>query len=349
MNKRRLIFIALLTPLVIAILATLGLIYLRKEMRAGIIPAYEVGEHRGAEFCGTCHQEIYDQWVLNGRHKEATASPGFLDFKAKFTGNVAFNTMMGEEACYACHGLKEVDEGVNCETCHGIAPSDVEIMETHQVKFAPGREELREPDFCAKCHQAAGGPSGDLVMGVYSEWQESEAAANGITCQECHMEPREGELRYHGFDTVSRNVEIYRGDLDIRDIELDFPQFSLTIENLVTGHAVPPTGPSKILVLEMSFLDSEGAEIHNIVESFGKKVELMPLVGLMPDKVIENTSLQSGEVRPLSYTLPSSIEEDQISNVVLTLRFYEVADDLQGDLTQAHLITDPILAQEFSP
>jgi hypothetical protein len=133
--------------------------------------------------------------------------------------------------------------------------------------------------------------------------------------------------------------------LILKDIKLDFPQFSLTIENRVTGHAVPAMGPSRTLALEISFLDSEGDETYKIIQTFQKKFTLMPVVGLMPFKLIENTQLQSGEVRPLSYTLPPSLK-GQVSKVVLTLRFYDVSDEYQGDINMAHWISEPILEKK---
>ncbi len=67
----------------------------------------------------------------------------------------------------------------------------------------------------------------------------------------------------------------------------------------------------------------------------------------MPHKLTENTQLQSGEVRALSFTLPTALK-DQVSTAVLTLRFYDVADDHQGDISQAHWISEPILEQGIS-
>ena len=42
----------------------------------------------------------------------------------------------------------------------------------------------------------------------------------------------------------------------------------------------------------------------------------MQVSGLTPNELIENTQLQGGEVRPLSFTLPDSLE-GQISKAVL--------------------------------
>ena len=159
------------------------------------------------------------------------------------------------------------------------------------------------------------------------------------------MEPRQSEFRYHGFDSPTRKVGIYSDDLNIKDINLDFPQFSLAIENRVTAHAVPPSGPTRILVLEISFLDLEGVEIYKIIKTFAKKFELF--LGVFPNKLIENTQLQSGEIRPLSFTLPSSIK-GKINKALLALKFYEVPHEYQDDIKKAFWISEPILEEEVS-
>jgi hypothetical protein len=73
----------------------------------------------------------------------------------------------------------------------------------------------------------------------------------------------------------------------------------------------------------------------------------MPLAGLMTNKLKENTQLQSDEVRPLEFKLPSSLE-GKISKAVFLLRFYDVSDDHQGDIKKAHRISEPFFEEEFS-
>ncbi len=310
-------------------------------------PRYEAGEHQGAKSCANCHQEIYAQWLNNSRHAVATTARSFLEFKEQFTSNLMFNTMMGESMCYACHGSKEVNEGVNCETCHGPALPDIPIMETHLNKFSPGLVKMKESGFCAKCHVMKNPMSGEYMMALYSEWENSEAATKGITCQGCHMKQRGGEHRYHGFDTAVRKEGIYDGDLSVGNVTLDFPQLNMTIENKVTGHSIPAGGPTRTLALEISCKDARGDEIYKIIRTFAKKFRLMPVVGLMPYKLIENTQLQSGERRLLEFTLPSRLN-GRISSVELVLRMYEVSDEYQGDIEKAHWVSQPIVEEEIS-
>ena len=160
------------------------------------------------------------------------------------------------------------------------------------------------------------------------------------------MEPRAGENRYHGFDTAVRDVGIYRGDLAILELDLDFPQLRLTIENRVAGHGIPAGGPSRVLVLEISLLDSTGVETHKVVEAFGKRFE-NDRSGLLPNKLLEDTQLRSGERRRLSFDLPTALR-GRVSRARATLRFYEISDEHQGDLEKAHWISEPILEQTIS-
>lgn len=317
------------------------------EIQALKQPKYEAGKHEGAKFCATCHQDIYAQWHNNSRHAVATTAKSFLEFKEQFTAKFMFDAMMGETMCYACHGSKQVNEGVNCETCHGPVLPNTPIMETHQKKFSPGRVKMREPDFCAKCHVMKNPMSGEYMMALYSEWENSEAATNGITCQGCHMKPRGGDRRYHGFDTAVRKEGIYDGDLGVSNVTLDFPQLNMTIENRVTGHSIPAGGPTRTLALEISCKDATGNEICKITKTFAKKFELVPILGLMPYKQIENTQLKSSEKRLLTFALPSELN-GKISNVELVLRMYEVSDEYQGDIEKAHWVSQPIVKEKIS-
>ena len=318
------------------------------EMQALKKPRYELGEHKGAEFCANCHQEIYDQWAKSSRHVTATTTQSFHDYKDKFTNNFLLNAVMGEDMCYACHGSKKVNKGVDCEACHGIANSNVPIMETHAKKFKPDREKLKKSKFCGDCHEIKNPLSGDFIISTYHDWQTSEAAENGMTCQACHMKPRKGKTSYHGFDAMIRNPEIYNGDISINDVKLQFPNLNLVIENHILGHGIPPVGPSRVLGLEIIFKDHKGNEFHKTIHTFSKKFSLMPIAGIMPYKLIKDTQLRSGEKRSLSYNLPAELLKENIAGVELSLRFYDVSDEHQGDIAKAHWVSSPILTKEVT-
>ncbi len=317
------------------------------EVQAMKAPNYEQGVHKGALFCAQCHRGIYDEWSTRSLHAVATTGASFKDYLGKFKNNYLLNTFITDDVCYACHGEKANADGVSCEVCHGTIIANVPIMETHRIKYKPGLKTLREEDFCAKCHDLRSPLSQDDIFSVQGEWRDSHAAAKGKTCQSCHMKKVAGGFSYHGFDSAHRDVAIYKNDVKIQIESLAFPRFSLEIANQITGHALPPSGPTRVMVLEITFLDKNGEEQHRAQETFGKKYKLMPFAGLFPNRLIKNTQLQSGEVRLLNFTLPASLE-GKIDKAVATLRFYGVSDEHQGDIKHAHWISEPILTEKFA-
>lgn len=316
-----------------------------QEMQEMKKPRYEVGEHAGAEYCSDCHPEIYEEWVSNSRHAVATTDAAYHSMLNKFTDDFMLDLMMGEGMCYACHGSKDVDEGVNCETCHGTVLPNLTIEETHEQKYTPGMVQMRDEDFCAKCHEMHDPMSGTMIMTVVQEWQQSEAASQGQTCQNCHMDSQGSDHTYHGFDAVIIKDGIYSDDLVVRDIILDFPQLSLVIENRINAHAVPAACETRVLTLEIVLLDSTDAEVHNITQDFAKSFELM--LGVMPSELIENTQLQAGEARALTYTLPPSLK-GIISRADVTLRFHRVSGEHQDGSKMYDWTSEPILHLQLS-
>jgi hypothetical protein len=330
----------------VAVLLVLVIVYINSDMYRDMeymkTPKFELGEHRGAAFCGTCHSKIYNEWLDHSRHAVATTNENFLDTRNLVEGNFFLNIMMGEESCYACHGVKGSEEGVNCEICHGPATAGMSIDELHEKKYSPGLSALKEKDFCAKCHELF-----PPMMSPYSQWLESKAAEEGLTCQGCHMAPVDG-APYHGFDSIVNNPGIYEGDLVIRDISLTFPNISMVVENRIKSHGVPVGGPSRVLVLEISVVDDQGNELHKVVDTFYRKFGLMPeIMGSMPsDVVLEDTQLKSLEARAVNYSLPAKVE-GKMSKAFIMLRFYDVADQYQGDLEKSHWISEPLFKAEL--
>lgn len=316
------------------------------DVQAMKAPRYEQGVHKGALFCAQCHLEIYDEWSTRSLHAVATTGDSFKDYLAKFKANYLLNTFITDAACYSCHGEKNGTEGVNCEICHGTVLANMPIMETHKLKYKPGLKALQAQDFCSKCHDLRSPLSLDSIFTVPEEWRNSQAAIEGETCQSCHMKKGANSLSYHGFDTAHRDVTIYKNDVKIQNASLAFPHFSLEIKNQIAGHAIPPSGPTRVMVLEIIFLDMNGEEQHRTHKTFGKKYKLMPLTGLFPNRLIKNTQLQSGEMRKLNFTLPGYLE-GKINKAVATLTFYGVSDEYQGDIKHAHWISKPILTEEL--
>jgi hypothetical protein len=62
---RRLLYIpliALLIEFTIFLVIAVSTSDVLRDVQAGKVAKYELGEQQGAEFCASCHQEIYDDW-----------------------------------------------------------------------------------------------------------------------------------------------------------------------------------------------------------------------------------------------------------------------------------------------
>lgn len=293
---------ACLTVLVTCGLATLSAACTNTpDLDALTASRYEVGHQRGAKFCATCHEDIYKQWSRRSRHAQATTSPSFRHAVAELEQNVALSRRFDDAMCYACHGSKTRNEGVNCETCHGRPLPGVSIETTHDKKFTPRLAAMRKPGFCA---------------------------------DDAHA--------YHGFDSGYRNVAIYRDDLRLTNIVLHAPSLRLTVENHVQGHAIPASGPTRILALEISLRDAAGRQLHDQHHKFFKRFSMLPIVGGAPLWMTDNNQLQSGEKRRLRFDLPAA-ELARAAELVILLRMYEVADKHAGDIKKAHWTSKPIV------
>lgn len=330
----------------VALLAAPAIVFVNSDMYKDMAymktPKFELGEHRGAVFCGNCHRRIYAEWREHSRHAVATTNVNFLDTRSYIEDSIFLGTLMGEESCYACHGIKGSAEGVNCEICHGPAQPGLSLEDLHETKYKPGLSEMRERTFCAKCHELF-----PPMMSPYSQWLRSKAANDGMTCQRCHMAVTDG-IPYHGFDSILHNPGIYEGDLVIRDVNVSFPKLSMVVENRIKGHGVPVGGPSRVLVLEVSILDDQDKQLYKVMDTFYRKFEPMPeIMGSMPSGVVvEDTQLRSLEARPMSYSLPAAME-GKMHKAVIILRFYDVADQYQGNLEKAHWVSEPLARVEL--
>jgi hypothetical protein len=306
------------------------------RIREDRIPRYEAGSFTSAEKCAECHQGIYDEWSKNSGHAVANTSVGFI---------ALYDAIGNEKLCYGCHGPKELAEGVSCVICHGNVIPDKEIEYTHEVKFKPGRKALKDPKFCSKCHDHKHPLTGEYYRETYAEWKNSPAAREGTTCVDCHMKKQGPDnLSYHGQNAAFRNPDRYKDYLVIQDIEFEFPNISLAVENRVAGHKMPTGGPQRTLALSLVMKDPEGNEVHRIDYLFNQIFSDFFLKKEMMWKEIENTKLQPGETRQLSFTLPPELK-GRISRIEATLSFYGILVYHHGDLKEALWATKPIAQQ----
>lgn len=144
------------------------------------------------ERCGRCHERARASWTAS-RH-------------ALSASNVLFATDLHKTPrawCIGCHapgvsssrvlfGVVDKRHGVRCTTCHidtaglvlSAGPPTVAGQSAHPMRQEPA---LGDERACARCHEFARPGEDVLLQATVTEWRTSRAAAQGITCQQCHM------------------------------------------------------------------------------------------------------------------------------------------------------------------
>ncbi|RMD63792.1 MAG: hypothetical protein D6826_04070 [Alphaproteobacteria bacterium] len=230
------------------------------------------------EACGQCHDDKYEQWRTS-LHAQAF-SPGLvgqlLTYDAAQTASCmechaplaeqkqAFEAARARGQAHqpAAQGLAAA--GNSCAGCHlrryrRYGPPERETGATGQSD--PGTAHggvFRSPDFeasefCAACHQhdPAYAINGKPLENTVVEWRASPQAAQGITCQGCHMPERKHLWRgIHDPDMVARGLSarFHAGR--------EAARFDLT--NSGVGHAFPTYITPKVVMRAVA-LDASGA------------------------------------------------------------------------------------------
>lgn len=181
-----------------------------------------------ARECATCHPKQYTEWSRS-MHAYAQHSPVFeaftLSLIERTQGTLGtfctrchspIGVTLGETASVRnVHRSRIAMEGVTCVVCHRLQPPYYKASgrlpvepgqlldrcvygpfgdpasEAMQAHPSAGSEFIRSSTFCGSCHDVTS-PNGVRLEEAFSEWQNSPAARDGITCQECHMGPVQG-------------------------------------------------------------------------------------------------------------------------------------------------------------
>ena len=112
-------------------------------------------------------------------------------------------------------------------------------------------------EFCAPCHQFSPGDmavNGKLLENTLAEWRGSRYAAEGITCQRCHMPGGS-----HGFRGIHDPDMLRRG----LALEVDRTPSGIvaTVRNRGAGHALPTYITPRIRLLVHNPSRSASAEL----------------------------------------------------------------------------------------
>jgi len=182
-----------------------------------------------ARQCKSCHPKQYDEWSRS-MHHYAQQSPTFeafnLTLMERTDGTLGtfcsrchtpIGTELGENGLVRnVHRSQISREGVTCVSCHRVkgkhyksnarfameagglldtcmfgpfensASSEVDSHDSASQPY------MKTSAFCGSCHDVTS-PEGVRLEEAYSEWQNSPAAKQGLTCQSCHMGPVQGK------------------------------------------------------------------------------------------------------------------------------------------------------------
>lgn len=181
-----------------------------------------------AKECAQCHPRQYEEWSRS-MHAYAQHSPAFEAFNLTMierTGgtigtfcsrcHTPIGTSIGEPGSMRnVHRSRISMEGVTCVVCHRLerpfykssgrlpvvpgqvaegcmyGPFDDAVNPDGSAHDAAAGHHLTKSSFCGSCHDVTS-PQGVRLEEAFSEWQNSPAAKQGITCHDCHMGPTPG-------------------------------------------------------------------------------------------------------------------------------------------------------------
>ena len=271
--------------------------------------------------CGACHKEQHAQWQ-ESLHAHAY-SPGFSG--QLIEGPLSRPDQVRE--CQRCHApLHEQqptdaagatspaydpalrDQGIVCASCHVRAhrrfgpprrPGAAANAASAHAGFEP-RAEFQESAFCARCHQFfEQGVNGKPVQNTYAEWRDSPYAADGRTCQSCHMPDRAHTWRgIHDGEMVRDAIDV---ELFPFDLESDTLSAALVLRNTGAGHAFPTYITPRVF-LSIWQQDRGGAPITgtHVEATIGRALDLAST----PWRELWDTRVPPGESVRLDYAMP---------------------------------------------
>ncbi len=270
--------------------------------------------------CGACHPVQLAQWRTSLH--AAAYSPGFsgqlIEGGLATADNVrqcqSCHAPLAEQQPFAASGAAEPrfdarlrDQGLVCAGCHVRAhrrygpPRRPELPAPTAALPHGGftaRPEFEESRFCATCHQFFddAGVNGKPVENTWREWKQSRFAAEGRTCQSCHMPDRAHTWRgIHDPETVRAAVDVALVPLELAGPELSA---ALVLTSREVGHAFPTYVTPRVFLAAWQE-DAAGDEIEGtrIEATIGRQIDF----GASPAREVFDTRVAPGESVKLDY------------------------------------------------
>ncbi len=311
-----------------------GLCYAAEQTEAGAYSSSDFDEYAR---CSSCHATLRGQWQ-DSMHYHAYTDV-FYQKELLLAGEETDGAT--DEFCARCHTpigvigaeippvdgseLSEISlDGVQCDFCHVVSESagignGAFVVSPGDIKWGPRddaqsgyhecefNELYTQSAYCGMCHNVNHPFNGIPLDDTYTSWEESDYAADGVQCQDCHMSPgithfeaeagRAGSgapKRDHVYrhDMIGGNVFMYEmlemdasaemarerlqsaATLDVLVPETAQPgdqvSAELTITNIGAGHKLP-TGltEARQMWLEVMVEDANGQVIYSSGELDG--------------------------------------------------------------------------------
>jgi mono/diheme cytochrome c family protein len=285
-----------------------------------------------AKTCGSCHDQNFNHW-RHSMHALAHSEPLYDAYFIKASQDSGKELEVFCASCHTPIGVldKEIpfpqplknigdtrvseiaSDGVQCDFCHSISsskpgkPGNASYVVTRSnVKYGPFKDAVSSfhetaysklhtsAEFCGNCHDVDHPGNGIPLETTYKEWKNGPYAAEGVTCQDCHMsrgltkfEASPGKAALSGPDRSHVSLHYFAGpnllfknvkeapelralsekllrsaaEVKIADLSLNGSSFKLTVDvtNKGAGHSIP-TGVTEIRQawLEITAADASG-------------------------------------------------------------------------------------------
>jgi hypothetical protein len=331
--------------------------------------------------CGECHQEIYQMW-RRSMHSASFTDPIFQTSYLR-----AYQETGGQAGpiCLRCHAPAAVlnedpliqqplsREGITCDYCHSIVSVDLErrdepfTVKTDGVKRGPladadspihkvASSPLHESsEFCAGCHEYTN-ERGVSLMSTFSEWKSSPQAAQGITCQKCHMPMGPGDVVRSGFGSDREMINLHNisgghsrdqvrkaASVRILGVRRE-PGSSVLVEvqvaNTGSGHSIPTGMPTRKLILDVVLYAGDRQvrrfQLHyqkSVVDASGEILANDHSVLLDADSILEDTRLRAGERRLERFYATVSNKQEVLKAEASLTYFYRPELMLRQDMS----------------
>ncbi|MCK6522373.1 cytochrome c family protein [Myxococcota bacterium] len=225
------------------------------------------------ESCGACHPQQLADWKTSWH--AGAMGPGVTGQLIDWADKPGL-----KRQCLSCHAPLDEQQAVledgaaNPNHQEGLAASAVGCASCHirqHTRFGPPKDvapnpegphggyeakaEFKRAQMCESCHDFKDGQKsleGKLLQETWDEWRRTRFAAEGVTCQSCHMPEgrhtfkgiHDPEMARAAFTATTKLVNPGEGLLEPLLVEL-------TITNVGAGHRFPTyTTPQVTLIIE---------------------------------------------------------------------------------------------------